>query len=361
MIPLCTKEGEIWAPLNLPGFEHYLVSKFGRLYNTKIRYLFNKKPDKQGYINCQITDIDGKQSHKSIHILVALTFIPNPENKPTVDHINRVRNDNRVENLRWATYSEQIKNRSEPKNTKCGRPIYQYDLNNNLIKEWNRIIDAAIEYDLNPRRISDACSGTDHIFKEFIWRYKDELDKGPIDEIWKLGPYPEYRPIHVSNYGRVKNYQGLLVKGSEEKGYIRISVRKIIRTGKIDSKGRPIITYKRVFISLSNLVAATFLGRDDIREVNHKDGNTLNNHINNLEYATSKENSIHALKTGLRKNKTGCKKPVIQLDLDGNEINRFNSMTEAAKAMNCHKNNIINVCNNRSLTAAGYKWQFAYD
>lgn len=45
-----------------------------------------------------------------VHRLVAETFIPNPENKPTVDHINRVRDDNRVKNLRWATRKEQVEN-----------------------------------------------------------------------------------------------------------------------------------------------------------------------------------------------------------------------------------------------------------
>lgn len=45
-----------------------------------------------------------------MHRLVAETFLDNPENKPTVDHINRVREDNRVENLRWASHKEQVEN-----------------------------------------------------------------------------------------------------------------------------------------------------------------------------------------------------------------------------------------------------------
>lgn len=60
---------------------------------------------KDGYRKVKI----GKKKY-SVHRLIAEAFLDNPENKPTVDHINRIRDDNRVENLRWATMSEQLEN-----------------------------------------------------------------------------------------------------------------------------------------------------------------------------------------------------------------------------------------------------------
>jgi hypothetical protein len=56
-----------------------------------------------------------KRGNNKVHLLVAKTFIPNPENKPTIDHIDQNKLNNNVENLRWATYSEQCINRDYPK------------------------------------------------------------------------------------------------------------------------------------------------------------------------------------------------------------------------------------------------------
>lgn len=82
------------------------VSDLGRIRRSSGRITKGTKK-KGGYYHCNID-----QSNVSIHRLVCETFLENPDNKPTVDHINRDRGDNRLINLRWATYSEQQMNKT---------------------------------------------------------------------------------------------------------------------------------------------------------------------------------------------------------------------------------------------------------
>jgi hypothetical protein len=70
---------------------------------------------------------NGKGKSCRIHRLIALHYIPNPENKPEVDHINRDRTDNRIENLRWATKSENMQNKGVAKSNKLGIKNIHYE------------------------------------------------------------------------------------------------------------------------------------------------------------------------------------------------------------------------------------------
>lgn len=106
-------EGEIWK--RIPGYSLYEISNMGRLktFNWKgcgRTAIMKPALDVNGYYRTMLKrDSDGKIGTVKVHRLVAITFIPNPENKPQVNHINAIRNDNRVENLEFCTQSENIK------------------------------------------------------------------------------------------------------------------------------------------------------------------------------------------------------------------------------------------------------------
>lgn len=90
----------------IPGFEkYYLVSNTGKIYSIRSERLL-KQWKRLGYMRVNLS-ANGRRESWAVHRLVALAFIPNPEQKPTVNHINEIKDDNRVENLEWATTFEQ--------------------------------------------------------------------------------------------------------------------------------------------------------------------------------------------------------------------------------------------------------------
>lgn len=97
-------ENEIW--MEMEDYPDVKVSNIGRVMkNNKLVCL---KEDKNGYQKVSVRNRNGKTKSVGVHRLVATAFIPNPQNKEQVDHINTIRNDNRAENLRWATPIENI-------------------------------------------------------------------------------------------------------------------------------------------------------------------------------------------------------------------------------------------------------------
>lgn len=84
----------------------YKTSSLGRLWSVRLNRFLNPKPTKYGYIRVDITNSVGFEKSVALHRLVALAFIPNPENKPFVNHKNGIKIDNRVQNLEWCTVRE---------------------------------------------------------------------------------------------------------------------------------------------------------------------------------------------------------------------------------------------------------------
>ena len=92
---------ELWK--SILGFENYEISNLGNI--KRDGKLLRLNTDMHGYWRIQLCK-DGKQSNHRLHRLLAINFIPNPDNKECVDHIDRNRKNNQLSNLRWVTKQE---------------------------------------------------------------------------------------------------------------------------------------------------------------------------------------------------------------------------------------------------------------
>lgn len=170
---------EIWK--DIKGYEGlYQVSNFGRI-KSFVRNVSNPRImktyiNRKGYIKCYI---GGKS--KSIHRLVADAFIPNHKNKPQVNHIDGNKQNNNVENLEWATNSENQKHA-----IKCGlrsietllvktrKAVKQFDKCGNLICRYNSVQEAARITRIWESQISACCRHDLHAKSAggYFWEYE---------------------------------------------------------------------------------------------------------------------------------------------------------------------------------------------
>lgn len=138
------------------GYEGiYEVSNMGNVRNKKTLRIIKPFISYHNYVRVPLRK-NGKDRKRFLHRLVADAFIPNPENKEIVNHINGNKQDNRIENLEWCTYSENnVKAIKDGLRSTKRKIICQYK-NNMLIAKW-RSISSASKYLNLPLGSISAC------------------------------------------------------------------------------------------------------------------------------------------------------------------------------------------------------------
>lgn len=175
----------MWKKIIVDNQEtNYSVSSDGLVRND-VRNKEMTKSLQQGYLHVGLT-INKKIKRMKVHRLVATAFIPNPENKPYVNHINGIKNDNRVENLEWVTAAENTQRAYKTGLAKptVTRAVRCYDMDGNKLEDYYSIIEAAKDTNSQDEKICECCQGYRNSHNKMQWRYLDEA----ADKLDKLIP-----------------------------------------------------------------------------------------------------------------------------------------------------------------------------
>lgn len=179
---------------NIRSLDRVVTYSDGRKYHYTGGPHSTNKRKRDGYVYVRFDKNQIVYTGK-LHRIVAGAFIPNPDNKPEVDHINGRKDDNRVENLRWVTRRENVMNpttreqirRSYPSMVKkmletrkrigskrAEREIIQFDTNGAFIQEHKSIMEIHRALGYDPSSIVKCCKGKQKTCNGYVWKYKDQ-------------------------------------------------------------------------------------------------------------------------------------------------------------------------------------------
>ena len=164
---------EQWKQIQ--SYPDHQISNYGNVKSLRKGCHYNEiltgTITKKGYRTVNLTDKDNKQHHVFVHRLVALHFIPNPENKLQVDHIDKNRLNNHITNLRWVNNSENGRNRKD------NSIIIRFPDN----KIYDSFAEAAEDLGCNDStQIIDCCNGKAKSVKNYYFEYYDPQKTYPI-------------------------------------------------------------------------------------------------------------------------------------------------------------------------------------
>lgn len=320
-----------WRDLPVP-FTKYRISPDGRVYDVKLRrfVLFHING---GYPRIKLRDNTGRCTTIALHKLLAETFIPNPQNLPIVDHINRNKMDYRLKNLRWVSHRDSGLNRRRWNAKGC--KIQQITLDGLLVATYKSITEAAIAFGTCEDTIAKYSKTPPHIYKEFIWLRTTFQDN--TGELWRIVEHPAIPPdVYVSDQGRIRRGNKILQPTLNANGYLRISFGNSVRRG----------------YYVHRLVMLMFVGPSKL-QVNHKNKDRRDNRLCNLEYLTISDHMKHT-STGRKSSGYATSKKVVRIDENGKIIEQYPSLSTAAKSLDCSISCVSKACCGLTRSARGH-------
>jgi hypothetical protein len=324
----------------------YEVSSEGNIRNIQSGRVMKSKPRPTGYYASVFTLDDGTTKNYTHHILIAYAFLPEEEDKPMLDHINRNRTDNRISNLRRVTGSENSLNTEPHVPGRKAAAVEQLDDDENVIKRWESAKEASTMTGIFRRTIHAACNGETHTAGGYKWRYVEDYHVDS-EEKW-VNLDVEGTIVPISSRGRVKLPRCTTLGTLCFDGKRRVVIKKPDGT--------------KICLPVHKLVCEAFHGPppEPKSRVRYTDKDITNNNAENLSWATHAE--ICEDRKPVPKVREGRR--VEQCTLEGEVVAEWPSILSAAKASEktekrAPRESIRACCNGTMKKAGGYLWKYA--
>ena len=369
----------IEKPITIKGFTHLIARSDGSILNKQRRQVGSGN-DK--YIRIKSLKNSGAPS-TSVHRLIAHTFIPNPENKEYVNHIDGNTFNNCVSNLEWCTQKENMQHAiqtglinsetTKQRGDKNKRPIYQLEFDGTIIKKWDGASDT-YELSSSYSDIASVCSSYKnvkqkrHIHAGYGWCYVSDYNGPKINKSF-TDLFPEITNFENINFDAIRKYVKL---GTRPLWQIDLDGKRI----KLWESPKNVIENMKVNganLNLSYQKKKTLCGGYFWQLASYDDIiNPTNTYIKNIPVIVKnalkidddtvyiKPEIIKLIRENISTDgKFNIKtRPILQLNLDDTIVRTWSGPSIACNTLGYGRNTIEGCLYGKANTSQGYKWRY---